>query len=596
MLSTMPASQSFNSCSNPGLASFTKVSLPQGASDHPTAVDPDRNVSLNQCPSASNCLACPRIVILDALESVEETKAELDRLRQRHPALPIILSVDGQRQDLPAFLTLGADDIHDSRSGEEMLGHRIQHSLRTHSIQSHPMTSRLAEEECAVWSSLFNSAGTGLLKGRSMAFMQQSQKWAERAKEGDEFDWTEAITDCLKAVTWELNNTYATQLLGLQEPVSLSSSFLDRLTPTDPETLGRQLSGMMHDQSAIRGDFELDIPDGANRFLSIEITVPANLNDVLLMTIIDITQQANLEIELRKNLQMMEERVDERTRAIRIVNHELEKESHQRQRLTQQVRENLVHITQGIISAKKILEVALTGKDELRRVFPEAIMIERPMDIMGGDFIFTQEREGRRTLALIDSTGHGIPGAMVSLMGSTMINKAFASLACPNPSDVLDLFHTEFSERMLNRSGKTHMYGYDAGILTLDEKRNILEFAGARGDLYLVRDGETQIFRGTRGSIEVSHAMEQNAAPSSYALHTIQVLPGDQFYMITDGVRDQFGGSSNRKLGRKRLADILARNGHLPPVEREKAIQHALLIWKGANAKVDDATLVGIQC
>ena len=115
------------------------------------------------------------------------------------------------------------------------------------------------------------------------------------------------------------------------------------------------------------------------------------------------------------------------------------------------------------------------------------------------------------------------------------------------------------------------------------------------GDLYLVRNGETQIFRGTRSSIELNRYGQQGDAPLAFAVHTIELQPGDQFYMVTDGVRDQFGGEFNRKLGRKRLADILAEYSHLDILERERTIQQALMIWKGANTKVDDATLVGID-
>ena len=137
------------------------------------------------------------------------------------------------------------------------------------------------------------------------------------------------------------------------------------------------------------------------------------------------------------------------------------------------------------------------------------------------------------------------------------------------------------------------MYGFDGGIIMLDEAEQLLSFAGAKGDLYLVRNGETQIFRGTRSSIELNRYNDDNAL--HYELHTVHLEPGDQLYMVTDGVRDQFGGERNRKLGRKRLADMMAQYSPLGLIEREKALQQALLLWKGPNTKVDDATLVGLE-
>jgi len=185
---------------------------------------------------------------------------------------------------------------------------------------------------------------------------------------------------------------------------------------------------------------------------------------------------------------------------------------------------------------------------------------------------------------------------MVSLMGSSIINKTLSTLPESNPAKFLQAFSDEFRSMGASEADGATMYGFDAGVMVVDEERKVVEFAGAKTDLFQIRNGETIIHKGTRSSIELSAARLNRQSTIPFTHTTIPYEPGDQFYMTTDGVRDQFGGQSNRKLGRKRLADMLALRAHLPARERESALQRDLLMWKGSNSKIDDATLVGIDC
>jgi len=538
----------------------------------------------------------PQLIVLHASKSADKTGLNLRDIRSLYPLVPVIIATKSNRADLDDILALPADDFHDFDSGHAMLHQRMRRCMAREVQPSRNLTAalKLAEDEADVWRTLFHNAGAGMLTGRSHQFLRAKAKIlaANNTKSSEEL--VPLIRQCLHAIQWELNNEKAYTLLQLQHPVVLSSEFVDRIVPLDAKTTAAEFNELGMVKDSILGEFSIEA-NGTSTHLSIEFNTPSNLTDVILVTLQDITERVTFEQRLREHVDLLEARVIERTHAISIVNNKLEEESQQRKRLAEQVRKNLVHITGGVISAKRILDVALPGKAEMASIFPNSILVERPRDIMGGDFLFTAEKNQRRTLALIDSTGHGIPGAMVSLMGSTLINRAFVALPQPDPSSILQHFHRDFGERMKVNPGHLHMYGFDAGIITIDDKAGVLEFAGARGDLFLVRNGETQIFRGTRGSIEIQEHSMRHAGEVAFAQHIVPFEPGDQFYMATDGVRDQFGGELNRKLGRKRLADILAAKSALQRNEREKAIQQTLLIWKGANAKVDDATLVGIE-
>ena len=534
----------------------------------------------------------PEVLLLMASPRAVTTAWHLERLRRKFPAIPIILLLDTSIvENLEETLNLGADDFHDFHSGNAMLEARVK-KWRSTSQPSVP-SPQLVQDETAVWRTLFQWAGAGMLTGNPSKFLNEKPSSLEGTEDWNPSKWNAFIQRSLLQMKWEMNNFAAHELLELNEPTALSSAFILGLEALNPAQFAKDLYQLGAGKESIEGDFQFKSTQGFHKKLTLIFSIPLDLRDIILVTITDITARVDLEVKMRNHLIELESRVKSRTHAIRTVNKQLEEESKQRKRLTQQVRESLVNITQGIISAKMILDIALPGKEELRAIFPQSMLIERPRDIMGGDFLFTAEKNGKKFLALVDSTGHGIPGAMVSLMGSNMINRAFIALHAPNPSSLLEHFHNEFRERIQINKGTSNMYGFDGGIIMLDEDEQMLSFSGAKGDLYLVRNGETQIFRGTRSSIELNKYRDDNAL--HYELHAFHLEPGDQLYMVTDGVRDQFGGERNRKLGRKRLADIMAQCSPLGMIEREKALQQALLLWKGPNTKVDDATLVGLE-
>ena len=537
------------------------------------------------------------VIVLKAAASVSQTCQLFEQLTERFNLLPIVVLVDGTRPDLADILALPALDFLDTNSSTLLLEKKLTDlTLQPGPAPATPSPLPIALMEAEVWRSIFTHAGAGMLTGKYSPFKQAKDQLLSQLKSNDDVDWLAFVQSSLAAIPWEINNNRAAELLELDTPVSLSHAFLNRLQPLNKAAFGEELIKLSSTYPTAKGDFELTLHNGGKRQLSVEVHIAPEAHNLVLVTLLDITERTGLERALRRNVQELESRVEERTLAVTKTHRNLERESIQRKRLSNTVRESLAHITQGVISAKRILEVALPGTEDLRRQFPGAIMISKPRDILGGDFLFTGIKGNRRTLALIDSTGHGIPGAMVSLMGSTLINKSYVTLDNPDPSSILKHFHQEFDVLMKVNQGTPQMYGFDAGILTVDDTTQTIEFAGARGDLYLVRDGQTHTIRGTRSSIEFDAITRGHHVQKEYQLHKVPFRSGDQFYMITDGVRDQFGGEKNRKLGRKRLCDILAKHASLESKEREKAIQKDLLIWKGANAKVDDATLVGITC
>ncbi|MGB0510660.1 MAG: SpoIIE family protein phosphatase [Flavobacteriales bacterium] len=534
---------------------------------------------------------------LQRMETYRRLKASgpLDR--------PVLVLLD-PREDQTPWLQLKADGYHEKSSSAALMAQRIDEIIPSpfadsgHNSGSDQFSSTpnlLDRHEAERWQATFQSAGAGMLTAKTTRLLDAIAQLEEAPLPEDTQGQVDLARFLLRAVEWELNNAEARRLLDLREPVSLGIEFVDRMTPLQGHRFVRDMLTLGETSDRVTSEWVVREQGGTTRHLNVDIFIPNDLKDSLLVTLLDISDRIRLEQELREHVHSLEDHVRQRTEDIRIANQKLTVEGNQRQRLAQQVRENLVHITQSVLSAKAILEVALPGRSRLKSALPNSFVIERPRDILGGDFLHVHSAGHLTSIALVDSTGHGIPGAMVSLMGHNLLQQSMDAVSDLSPGRILTSFHDAFCERMKTRSADPQMHGFDAGIVTVDPEARTLRFSGAKEDLYHIRDGECQIVRGTRQSIELPSLHAGKAGCPVFEEITIDIRPGDQFYLSTDGVRDQFGGTRNRKLGRKRFADLLTHHAHLPLSERKKAIQQELLVWKGANAKVDDATLIGFE-
>lgn len=516
---------------------------------------------------------------------------------------PVLVLLD-PREDQAPWLQLKADGYHEKSSSAALLAQRIDEiipsptegaSLASGPEAFNPASHLLDRHEAERWQATFQSAGAGMLTAKTSRLLNALDQLRETPLPEDAQGQVDLARFLLRAVAWELNNAEAHRLLDLREPVSLGVDFVDRMTPLQGRRFVEDMLALGQARERVTSEWVVRERGGTTRHLNVDISIPADLQNSLLVTLLDISDRIRLEQELREHVSSLEDHVRQRTEDIRIANQKLTVEGNQRQRLAQQVRENLVHITQSVLSAKAILEVALPGRSRLKTALPHSFVIERPRDILGGDFLHVHSAGHLTSIALVDSTGHGIPGAMVSLMGHNLLQQSMDVVSDLSPGRILTSFHDAFCERMKTRSADPQMHGFDAGIVTVNRTAKTLRFSGAKEDLYHIRNGECHIVRGTRQSIELPSFQAVKTTCPVFEEVTIAIQPGDQFYLSTDGVRDQFGGTRNRKLGRKRFADLLTHHAHLPLAERKKAIQQELLLWKGANAKVDDATLIGFD-
>ena len=249
-------------------------------------------------------------------------------------------------------------------------------------------------------------------------------------------------------------------------------------------------------------------------------------------------------------------------------------------------------ITDSIAYAGKIQGALVPRSDRLREMFADHFVINRPKDVVSGDFHWYHRlSEDVCFVAAADCTGHGLPGAMMAAIGCSLLNELVTQHPHKDPAELLGLL----SERMvhaLNQSGQRMGAGdgMDVALCRIDRKQRELLFAGAFRPLYWMHDGQLTVINGDRQPVGGS----QHGDHRKFTVHRVAYHAGDRLYLFSDGYVDQFGGPERKKFMSDRFNKILASNQHLPMAEQAQALDRAFLDWKGDNEQVDDICVVGL--
>jgi PAS domain S-box-containing protein len=248
-------------------------------------------------------------------------------------------------------------------------------------------------------------------------------------------------------------------------------------------------------------------------------------------------------------------------------------------------------ITNSITYALRIQQALLPNKDELDKVLPESFILYKPKDIVSGDFYyFNMIREGTCYLAAADSTGHGVPGGFMSMLGSEKLNDAVGKGG--NPGEILailnrsikgSLRHTEKERAILD--------GFDISLCLIDMANSSIRYAGAHRPIWVLRKDSDEIeeIKGTKSAIGGWTDEFQ-----MFETHHLQFAKGDSFYLFTDGFADQFG-TTNKRLMTKKFKQVLCSIKNLSMAEQEKYLDNFFKTWKGSEEQTDDILVIGVR-
>jgi ligand-binding sensor domain-containing protein/serine phosphatase RsbU (regulator of sigma subunit) len=244
-------------------------------------------------------------------------------------------------------------------------------------------------------------------------------------------------------------------------------------------------------------------------------------------------------------------------------------------------------ITASIRYAERIQRAMLPRED----TFEETFVLFLPKDIVSGDFYWMYDNGDTQFIAAVDCTGHGVPGAFMSIIGHNSLNKVVREYGLTRPGAILDQLNIEVIKSILQSQEKGINDGMDLALVALNKKNNTLEFAGAYNPLYLVRNGEVIVYKGDRFPIGMS-TMQQKKTFSNIV---IEIQPGDMIYMTSDGYADQFGSTGGKKFKAINVKRILSEIWDLPVHVQKERLEKEIMDWKGELPQVDDIMLIGTR-
>lgn len=271
-----------------------------------------------------------------------------------------------------------------------------------------------------------------------------------------------------------------------------------------------------------------------------------------------------------------------------LITKEMEKQVTER---TRELAEKNQKILDSIDYAKRLQEAILAAPEELRSVLGEYFVLWKPRDIVGGDFYWVRRIDADRSLvALVDCTGHGVPGAFMTMAVNTILNH-IVDQNYVEPADILAELNRRIKET-LHRNDHCSMSddGLDIGICRIDHSKR-LTFAGAKIPLYIHRKNQVNIIKGENKSI----GYRRSNNDLKFVNHNWEIQDGDRFYLTTDGYIDQNGGEKDFPLGRKRLMQAIVDHGAKELSQQEKAFEKVLNDYMGSESQRDDITIVGFS-
>ncbi len=218
-------------------------------------------------------------------------------------------------------------------------------------------------------------------------------------------------------------------------------------------------------------------------------------------------------------------------------------------------------------------------------------VLYKPKDIVSGDFYWMHNRDGKVLLAAVDCTGHGVPGAFMSMIGYNSLNKAIKEYGLTTPSDILNAQNKFVSEALRKSTNKKIRDGMDMALITIDYDSMKLEFAGAYNPVYIIRDGQMTHIKGDNMAI----GSYFNDPDRQFNNHEFDLKEGDCVYIFSDGYSDQFGGPDYRKFMSRQMKKVLSEISHESMSMQEKMLWKKHKEWKGDEEQIDDICIIGIR-
>lgn len=252
------------------------------------------------------------------------------------------------------------------------------------------------------------------------------------------------------------------------------------------------------------------------------------------------------------------------------------------------------NITDSINYAKRIQMALMPSQKLFKKFFPDSFILHMPKDIVSGDFYWVNQVNGRIYFAAVDCTGHGVPGAFMSIIGFELFRRITEIEKKRQPAEILKSLNQGFETIFRDIEDIVLRDGMDVAFCAVDPKLKVLEFAGAFNPLYIVRDNSITEIKGDRFSVGLNQ-LDLPIPDQPFNDHVVPLKDGDIIYIFTDGYADQFGGPDGKKYKYRRFRHLLLALHQLPMERQVEFLRRSIMDWKGDLDQVDDILVMGIR-
>ncbi len=313
------------------------------------------------------------------------------------------------------------------------------------------------------------------------------------------------------------------------------------------------------------------------------------LSIVALIILILGIYQHRMQTIKRRNKEL-EKLVKLRTIEIRQQNEEIRTQRDEIQVQNNMISKQNEEITDSIRYAEKIQFAALPQPEELNEILPEHFIFFKPRDIVSGDFFWIGKQNNKIIITAADCTGHGVPGAFMSMLGISFLNKIVNEKQITDSGHILNRLRQNIISALRQKGGKHELKeGMDMALVVIDKEKKQIQYSGAFNPLIFVRNNEDQEIKAERMPVAIYEAMEP------FKSTIINYQNGDCIYLFSDGYIDQFGGPDNKKFKKKPFRNILTKISTKPMQEQKQILEDIFYKWKKDEMQIDDIIVIGIR-
>ncbi len=300
-------------------------------------------------------------------------------------------------------------------------------------------------------------------------------------------------------------------------------------------------------------------------------------------------ENEGLQTTINRNLESM---VRQRTQEIAQQKEEIQAQNDLLSQKGAELENTYTKIQHSMRYAMRLQGSILGDESQVLAGYTDGFILFMPRDMVSGDFYWSARVGHHRIMVAADCTGHGIPGALMTILGNSLLNELVMGERITQPNEILHALDEKVHITLKKQTqGKLPPDGMDAVVIDFDEISHTLYFAGAKNPLYYVRDHKIHQIKGSNFPIGSYHFKKDK----KFELQEMQVNSGDIFYLCSDGFQDQFGGEKGHKYLKKRFRNYLLEISHLPMVEQKHALKNEIREWRGNESQTDDILIVGLQ-